>query len=108
MNYVANLLEMPPMRVYEVATFYTMFNRYIGTQPSWKKTNLCVSVIEGNQLVPISSRFVQRHLACYVALQIFSMLPAIILAELNRDRQRKTESLLLSRWNVKELVVTHR
>jgi len=27
MNYVANLLEMPPMRVYEIATFYTMFNR---------------------------------------------------------------------------------
>jgi NADH dehydrogenase (ubiquinone) flavoprotein 2 len=27
MNYVASLLEMPPMRVYEVATFYTMFNR---------------------------------------------------------------------------------
>lgn len=28
MNYVAEQLEMPPMRVYEVATFYTMFNRY--------------------------------------------------------------------------------
>ena len=28
MNYVAKFLEMPPMRVYEVATFYTMFNRY--------------------------------------------------------------------------------
>lgn len=27
MNYVAKLLEMPAMRVYEVATFYTMFNR---------------------------------------------------------------------------------
>lgn len=27
MNYVAKLLSMPPMRVYEVATFYTMFNR---------------------------------------------------------------------------------
>ncbi|KAL1727454.1 thioredoxin-like [2Fe-2S] ferredoxin-domain-containing protein [Schizophyllum commune] len=27
MNYVARLLGMPPMRVYEVATFYTMFNR---------------------------------------------------------------------------------
>lgn len=27
MNYVAEFLEMPPMRVYEVATFYTMFNR---------------------------------------------------------------------------------
>lgn len=29
MNYIANLLEMPPMRVYEVATFYTMFNRCV-------------------------------------------------------------------------------
>jgi NADH:ubiquinone oxidoreductase subunit E len=28
MNYVAKFLGMPPMRVYEVATFYTMFNRY--------------------------------------------------------------------------------
>ena len=27
MNEVARLLEMPPMRVYEVATFYTMYNR---------------------------------------------------------------------------------
>ncbi|EJD52891.1 hypothetical protein AURDEDRAFT_180503 [Auricularia subglabra TFB-10046 SS5] len=27
MNYVARLLDLPPMRVYEVATFYTMFNR---------------------------------------------------------------------------------
>merc|ERR1712072_1347333 len=27
MNYVAEYLDMPPMRVYEVATFYTMFNR---------------------------------------------------------------------------------
>ncbi|CAO1621811.1 unnamed protein product [Parajaminaea phylloscopi] len=27
MNYVAELLEMPPMRVYEVASFYTMFIR---------------------------------------------------------------------------------
>ena len=27
MNYVAKTLKMPEMRVYEVATFYTMFNR---------------------------------------------------------------------------------
>ena len=27
MNYISKVLEMPPMRVYEVATFYTMFNR---------------------------------------------------------------------------------
>jgi NADH dehydrogenase (ubiquinone) flavoprotein 2 len=27
MNHVAKLLDMAPMRVYEVATFYTMYNR---------------------------------------------------------------------------------
>ena len=27
MNYVAELLDMPPMRVYEVASFYTMYHR---------------------------------------------------------------------------------
>lgn len=27
MDYVAHLLQMPPIKVYEVATFYTMFNR---------------------------------------------------------------------------------
>jgi NADH dehydrogenase (ubiquinone) flavoprotein 2 len=27
MNEVARMLEMPPMRVYEVASFYTMYNR---------------------------------------------------------------------------------
>ncbi len=27
MNHVAKVLQVPPMRVYEVATFYTMFNR---------------------------------------------------------------------------------
>lgn len=38
MNYVARLLEMPPMRVYEVATFYTMFNRcvsFFSRSPLW-------------------------------------------------------------------------
>lgn len=28
MHAVADMLKMPKMRVYEVATFYTMFNRY--------------------------------------------------------------------------------
>ena len=27
MDCVAKVVEVPPMRVYEVATFYTMFNR---------------------------------------------------------------------------------
>ena len=31
MNYVAKMVEVPPMRVYEVATFYTMFNRCVGS-----------------------------------------------------------------------------
>merc|ERR1711990_891863 len=32
MNKVAQILEMPPIRVYEVASFYTMFNReHVGT-----------------------------------------------------------------------------
>lgn len=43
-DYVANLLEMPPIRVFEVATFYTMFNlspvgkyhiQLCGTTPCW-------------------------------------------------------------------------
>lgn len=29
MNTVAKMVEVPPMRVYEVATFYTMYNRYV-------------------------------------------------------------------------------
>jgi len=32
MDYIAGLLDMPPIRVYEVATFYTMFNlKPVGT-----------------------------------------------------------------------------
>jgi hypothetical protein len=34
MNYVADFLEMPRMRVYEVATFYTMFHRYFNLADS--------------------------------------------------------------------------
>ena len=29
MNRVAAVLDVPPIRVYEVATFYTMFNRQV-------------------------------------------------------------------------------
>jgi NADH-quinone oxidoreductase subunit E len=45
-EYVANFLEMPLIRVYEVATFYTMFNlnpigkyhiQVCGTTPCWLK-----------------------------------------------------------------------
>ena len=40
MHYVADYLKMPRMRVYEVATFYTMFNRLVH-QPSH---TLCLAV----------------------------------------------------------------
>lgn len=44
MNEVARLLEMPPMRVYEVATFYTMYNR----EPVGKYfVQLCTTVCFG-------------------------------------------------------------
>lgn len=38
MNHVADLLEMAPMRVYEVSTFYTMYNRYflLKQRAGWK------------------------------------------------------------------------
>jgi NADH dehydrogenase (ubiquinone) flavoprotein 2 len=53
MNYVAELLEMPPMRVYEVATFYTMFNRYVFWLPSNSQ------LLEYNRSEPIGTNFIQ-------------------------------------------------
>ena len=43
MNYVADMLEMPRMRVYEVTTFYTMFNRLVCVEykPFEQKSTLC-------------------------------------------------------------------
>ena len=35
MDHVAELLGMPPIRVYEVATFYTMFNLRAGRASTW-------------------------------------------------------------------------
>lgn len=47
MNEVARILEMPPMRVYEVATFYTMYNR----EPVGKyHLQICTTVSIKNEL----------------------------------------------------------
>jgi hypothetical protein len=57
MNYVAKLLEMIPMRVYEVATFYTMFNRC-----AIPVLNSCAPIPdlrEGMSSEPIGEKFVQ-------------------------------------------------
>lgn len=53
MNEVARLLEMPPMRVYEVATFYTMYNRSpVGKWHLQACTTVCP---------PLSSRISMDH-----------------------------------------------
>jgi NADH dehydrogenase (ubiquinone) flavoprotein 2 len=57
MNYVAKLLEMQPMRVYEVATFYTMFNRYV--VPVLNSRIPVPDVREGMFSEPIGENFVQ-------------------------------------------------
>lgn len=45
MNEVARILEMPPMRVYEVATFYTMYNRDpVGKYHIQLCTTVCVAL----------------------------------------------------------------
>lgn len=48
MNEVARLLEMPPMRVYEVATFYTMYNR---TPVGKFHLQACTTVREGKGMM---------------------------------------------------------
>ena len=74
MNYVAKFLEMPPMRVYEVATFYTMFNRYaLGTNYLSKhdfhqRTNrrkLCSSVYDNAMYVTWLHRYPQHDLQSF-------------------------------------------
>lgn len=46
MNEVARILEMPPMRVYEVATFYTMYNRNpVGRYHLQVCTTVCCSAL---------------------------------------------------------------
>ncbi len=79
MDYVAELLEMPPVRVYEVATFYTMFNlRPVGehlvqvctTTPCWLRgadgiVNTCKDRlgIGLNQTTP-DGKFTLREVEC--------------------------------------------
>jgi NADH dehydrogenase (ubiquinone) flavoprotein 2 len=62
MNEVARILEMPPMRVYEVATFYTMYNR----NPVGRFHIQCCTTVRskrGDEMGDISILTVHRHLA---------------------------------------------
>lgn len=80
MNEVARLLEMPPMRVYEVATFYTMYNRSpVGKYHVQLCTTVCAisffSLIFGKGIVLVAgnvSRYFLRHLMRGICLRIIS------------------------------------
>ena len=52
MNYVADMLEMPRMRVYEVATFYTMFNRFVTCGSRESARSKLPSIFLGTIFVP--------------------------------------------------------
>lgn len=103
MNYVAKLLEMPPMRVYEVATFYTMFNRHVASFFLLATTKAFIE----NQSANILFKFVQRLLARFVA-RLKSWTPsANISEELNLGKQPQTKSGQWLKLNVKEPAVMH-
>jgi hypothetical protein len=104
MNYVAKLVEVNPMRVYEVATFYTMFNRCAFFTPSYT-CNLFVFI--GSQSVKTLCRFARQHLACSVARTRFSTRFANISVGLNLERLQRMGNLLSSRLSVRALVAMH-
>ena len=54
MNYVAKLVDVPPMRVYEVATFYAIFNRCVESTVLFQAAEACSVRRE-----PIGKYFVQ-------------------------------------------------
>lgn len=69
MNYVASLLSMPPMRVYEVATFYTMFNRCAQSFSPAGPSVQCVESASPSE--SISYKSVPPRPACCVAPRKF-------------------------------------
>lgn len=54
MNEVARILEIPPMRVYEVATFYTMYNR---TPVGKYHLQVCTTVSRDNSVPNVDILF---------------------------------------------------
>lgn len=67
MNEVARLLEMPPMRVYEVATFYTMYNR----DPVGRfHVQACTTVGDTPPLSSLINIYISTHL---VGMLIYSI-----------------------------------
>ncbi|NXS53573.1 NDUV2 dehydrogenase, partial [Brachypteracias leptosomus] len=76
MNKVAEVLEMPPMRVYEVATFYTMYNR----KPVGKyhiqvcTTTPCMLRDSDSILEAIQKKLGKRHISQFLTLPVVPMI----------------------------------
>lgn len=57
MDYVADLLEMPAIRVYEVATFYTMYNKEpVGKHHVQVCTNISCMLMGSDQVVNVCKK----------------------------------------------------
>lgn len=67
---VAKILEVPPMDAYEVATFYTMYNRY-SLASDGECSSIRPTVFPGIPLASTMYRSALPRPACYVAATIF-------------------------------------
>lgn len=69
MHKVAEVLDLPNMRVYEVATFYTMFMRSVVDRIAINWAKYCEYYVSENRPVNIISRCVQPlHAGCAVPM----------------------------------------
>lgn len=105
MNYVAKLVEVPPMRVYEVATFYTMFNRCVERTMRFQAAE--TTPLVGSRSGNTSSRFARRLHACFVAEMRFSRLYKNTLVDCMLGILPRTGNSLWWRSNVSVPAATH-
>lgn len=106
MNYVAKLTEVPPMRVYEVATFYTMYNRCVYDSSGPSDHLLTAENPEVSPLEPTLCRCAQQLPACSVeGMRFYKRAQSTWVS--NLVRRLKMESSLCWRWNVSARVAMH-
>jgi Thioredoxin-like [2Fe-2S] ferredoxin len=101
MNQVAEIVQVPPMRVYEVATFYTMYHRYRWPHCPQARYNSVLTL--GNQLESTWFKCVRQRHANYVARMTSWQRSSNILA-LKLAKRVLIMSLRLRKWNVPVLV----
>jgi len=87
MNHVAEILEVAPIRVYEVATFYSMFNRQ-------KMGKLHVMVCGTTPCMLRGSRDIEKALSEYMGVEKFET--------------TKCGTFTLARWSAWDVASTRR